>query len=433
MNVVVLLVLLFLGWFLNLMAGRTPTGYGDQAVVVLGFALIGAAAVGRLARRGRLPMITGYLLAGLAFGPHLAGSLSPQLTLFTPEVLQQLRLIDDLALGLIAFTAGGELKMSTLRPRLRAILAVSGVQALVVTLGVGLVAFALGPHLSFLAGKPQTFWLAAAIVLGITALAPSPATTIAVINESEARGPFATVAMGTTVTNDVLSLLLFSGSLMFVNQLLQPETAVDLAVLGLVVWEVLGSLIAGLLLGLALRGYIRHIGRELPLLILALAFVSMQAAAALHLSGILVCLAAGFYVENFTAHGEAMITAVDRYSLPVYIVFFTLAGAKIDLPVLRQMWAATLILVLARGLFLFAGARLGGRLGRAEPTVRREIWKALVGQAGISLGLAVIVGQSVPEIGPALQTLLIALIAVHQLIGPILLRQALARSGEAKP
>jgi NhaP-type Na+/H+ or K+/H+ antiporter len=427
-KIIVLAVLLFLVYLIHAVGADAPRPYGDEAVMVFGFALIVAWMFGQLTARLGLPMLTGYLLTGFLFGPHVIGALNPHLTPFTGRALADLSLIDNLALGLIAFTAGGELKVASLRPQLRTIGLISGVQSAMVSVGVGAGFLALSPHLPFLAAQTFSVRLAAALIVGVCAVAPSPAANIAVITELGARGPFPTLAMGATVLNDVITILMFSVALLAAGKLLAPAAGFDLGLLGTVLWELVGSLGIGLLLGWLLRLYIRYVGRELPILMLALSFLANEAADHFHLSGILLCLAAGFYVENYTEHGPDMVAALRRYRLPVFIVFFTLAGAKIDLPLLRQIWPVTLAVVALRVALIFVGCRAGARLAHAPPVERDLIWMVLVAQAGVSIGLANIVGESVPLIGRDLQTLGIAIVGCNELIGPVLMRYALTHA-----
>ncbi|HPQ70225.1 MAG TPA: cation:proton antiporter [bacterium] len=405
--------------------------YGDEAIMVLGFVLLCSWLAGRLTARLRMPMINGYLLAGLFFGPYVLGALSARLSLFSPATIEQLSLIDGLALGIIAFTAGGELRLRELRARLKNILAVTLFQSLIVFTGVFGLLLILAPHLPLTAGRPMPFMIAVAMLLGMSAVAKSPATTIAVITEMNARGRLTTLMLSVTMLKDVIVLILFSVGVILARMLIAPEGGFDVHTLLLIAWEVIGSLLIGVLVGLALSLYIKYVGRELPILVLTVSYLATYLGEAAHLSGILVCMAAGFTVENFSAHGERLIAAIEKYSLPIFIVFFTVAGAKINVPALRAMGVVALLLVGSRLLFTFLGTYVGSRLSGGDRHERRLGWMGFIGQAGVTLSLALIIERIIPDIGGQLSTLIIAAIAVNQIIGPILLRFALVRSGEA--
>lgn len=405
--------------------------YGDEAIMVLGFVLLCSWLLGRLAARLRMPMINGYLLAGLLFGPYMLGALSAHLNLFSEATIEQLSLIDGLALGIIAFTAGGELRLRELRARLKTILSITFWQSIIVFVGVLVLFVVLAPFLPLTVGQAFPFVLAVALVLGMSAVAQSPATTIAVITEMNARGPQTTLMLSVTMLKDIVVLILFSIGIIFARMLLAPSGGFEVKVLMLIAWEVIGSLGIGLLVGLALSLYIKYIGRELPILVLTVSYLATYLGEATHLSGILVCMAAGFFVENFSRHGERLIEAIEKHSLPIFIVFFTVAGAKIDIPALRAVWLAAIVLVGSRLLFTYLGTYTGSKLVGGDSVERHWSWMGYIGQAGLNIALALIIERTIPVIGGQLSTLIIAAIAVNQIVGPIMLRLALLRTGEA--
>lgn len=430
-GVIVFVVLLCLIYIVHAIDVFHFHAYGDEAIMVLGFVLLCSWLTGRLTARLRMPMINGYLLAGLFFGPYVLGALSAQLSLFSPATIEQLSLIDGLALGIIAFTAGGELRLRELRTRLKSIFSITSFQSLIVFIGVFALLVLLAPYLPLTAGRPLSFAIAVALLLGMSAVANSPSTTIAVITEMGARGPLTTLMLSVTMLKDVIVLILFSLGIVLARILIAPESGFDVQILLLIVWEVIGSLGIGLLLGLVLSLYINYIGRELPILVLTVSYLATYLGEAAHLSGILVCMAAGFYVENFSDYGERLITAIEKHSLPIFIVFFTVAGAKIDIPALRAMGVVALLLVGSRLFFTFLGTYMGSRFSGGDRNERRLGWMGFIGQAGVTLSLALIIERIIPDIGGQLSTLIIAAIAVNQIIGPILLRLVLVRSGEA--
>lgn len=428
----IIVILLFLAFLANLLNIRTTQSFGGEAVMVLGLILISSWILGQAVKKIKAPMITGYLLAGFIFGPYVLGAIAPRLGFFSSTALDQLSLIDSVALGLIAFTAGGELKLSDLRKKLRSILTITTFQTATVFFGVSAVIFILSPWLSLTAGQSTMTVVTIVLLLGIAATANSPSTTVAVITELSAKGPITTIMLSVTVLKDVIVLVLFSVGLLAALVMVKPGVEPDLSILPLIMWEVFGSFAIGVALGYLLSLYIRYVGRELPILILALSFLAMEICALQHLSGILMCMSAGFYVENFTDQGGKMIKAVERYSIPVFIVFFTVAGAKIDVPAIRSMWLIASLMIATRAVFTFIGTWTGSRLSHGSKSEQRLAWTGFIGQAGVTLGLASIIGRAVPDIGSDLQTLIIATIAINQVIGPIAMRWALARAGEAK-
>lgn len=143
-------------------------------------------------------------------------------------------------------------------------------------------------------------------------------------------------------------------------------------------------------------------------------------------------LSTGFFVENVSpVDGEPLLQAFEKVSVPAYALFFSLAGATIHLAELVALWPIALTVVGVRAAGLWGGCLAGARLANAEPEVARYTWLGLISQAGVALGLATVVAQALPEVGEGMLTLFLAMIAIHEVIGPIAFRWALVRSGEA--
>ncbi|HPM75959.1 MAG TPA: cation:proton antiporter [bacterium] len=428
----VFVALVGLLYIVNTIDATNFHAYGDEPIMALGFVLLCSWLAGRLSARLRLPMINGYLLAGLFFGPYVLGALSSRLNLLSPAMVVQLGLIDNMALGIIAFAAGGELRLHELRLRLKTILSITALQSLVVFVGVLSLFVVLAPYMPLTADRSFPFALAVALLLGLSAVAQSPASTIAVITEMNARGPHTTLILSVTMLKDIVVLIFFSVGIIVARMLLSPDEGFNAKVLLLIGWEVIGSLGVGLLIGSLLTLYIRYIGQELPVLVLTVSYLAIYLSNAAHLSGILVCMSAGFFIENFSRHGEQMIQAIEKHSLPIFVVFFTVAGAKIDIPALKLMGVAALLLVASRLLFTYMGTYAGSKLAGGDFLERHVSWMGYNGQAGLNIALALIIERTVPIIGGPLSTLIIAAIAINEIIGPILLRQVLLRTGEAE-
>jgi len=402
------------------------TALGHQATLSLGFVLIFGFLVGHYARQVSLPRITGYILAGILCGPYVGGLLSG-------PAVKELQLIDDLALALIAFTAGGELRIQSLKPRLRGILGITFLQMLVIFVGMAGGVILLAPHIPFLAGQPFSTALAAACVFGLIGMANSPATTVALINEYGARGPFASTILGVTVLKDVVVLVLITLMLPLIQVLAFQGGAVDMGFARDLAWEIGGSLVGGVVLGLLVTLYIRGVGAVLPLFIVGISILVSQVARQFHLEALLLCMVAGFVIENTTSQGDRFIQAIERSALPVYVVFFAIGGASLDLGAVRTAWMVTLALFVLRTVLVWLSTLWGERLSGGENRmVARYGWLGFLAQAGVTLGLASIVAREFPGWGPEVKMVALALIAVNQIVGPVGFRFALLRSGESR-
>jgi hypothetical protein len=205
----------------------------------------------------------------------------------------------------------------------------------------------------------------------------------------------------------------------------------EAALLARLTWQLFGSFAFGGALGAVFALYLRYIGREVAIVLVALCVVISQVGSHLHFEPILVGLAAGLVVENVAPpDGDALKLGVEQSALPILIVFFVAAGASLQLDALAQIGAMAALVSVARMGLMRIGTRLGARISNVEPPVDGLIWMGLVAQAGVTLGLVTVVAREFPEWGVRLQTLVVALIALHQFVGPVLFRNALVRAGE---
>jgi Kef-type K+ transport system membrane component KefB len=408
-----------------------------RSAMTFGFLLLAAYLIGDVLSRIKLPKITGYILAGILFGPHL-------LDLVSAETVRELKLIDDLALTFIAFAAGGELGLEGLRQRRRSITLTISFLTIIVFLGVGAFTLAARPLLPFLDGKPAAHLLAVALLLGTFAVARSPSSAIAIISECKARGPFTEMVLGVTVVMDVLVIIVFAAMVSISQVLITPGAQMDFQFIIMMVVELAGSILGGIVLGGVILLYVRYVRAELLVFVLALAFMvtlfSRQFALMLddfysiplHLEPMLICVTAGFWVRNFSRHGGEFMEIIDRSSLPIYVIFFSLTGAALNVGALGQTWLIALLLVAVRSLLIWMGAYLGGSLSGDPPRLCRMSGLGFITQAGVSLGLAGIVVRSFPDWGAALSTTIVAIVALNQIIGPITFKFALGAVGEAR-
>jgi Kef-type K+ transport system membrane component KefB len=400
-------------------------GYGGQWLLTFGFLILAADTVGGLAASARLPRIAGYLVAGALFGPSLLGTVSTEAT-------EQLAPVSSLAIALIAFLAGAELRWSELRERGVMILRILGIEMLLTLVAVTGLLFALRAYVPFLEGADVTMAIALCLLFASVAVVHSPAVTMALLTETNARGPVARTTLGVVLISDVAVILLFSGVLALARAVAPaPTGGGDLSAAALL-WEIMGALVVGAALGGVVAIYLRFVQRELFLFAMIVAFFGAEVARITHVETLLMLLTAGFVAENVSerATGEAFRSAMERSAAPVFVVFFALAGASMALPDLASLWPLVIPIVVVRLLAIWAGTWLGARWGRASPPERRYVWLGLVSQAGVAIGLATIVAEVYPERGAQIRTLFLAVMAVNQILGPILFRFALDRSGE---
>jgi Kef-type K+ transport system membrane component KefB len=290
--------------------------------------------------------------------------------------------------------------------------------------------YALHSYVPALRDLPVAEVIAFAALFGSIAIVHSPAVTMALMSETGARGPVARTTLGVVLVSDVFVVLLFTGALSLARTLSPPSgTAVGPSV-AQVAWEVLGAGLIGAILGAAVALYLRFVGRELMLFAVLVAFFGLEIARLAHVEMLLTLLVMGFVTENISEHGEALRAATERSAAPIFVVFFALAGARIDLATVTPLLPLVIPIAVVRAAAIWQGVRLGARWAGVVGDERRLVWLGLVSQVGVAIGLAAIVADAYPVRGAELSGMLLALIALNQTIGPILFRRALAAAGE---
>ncbi len=411
--------------------------HGAAVTMSFGFIILAAYLLAGLFARLKLPKITGYIIAGILLGPSLLGLLGK-------DVVTELRLIDDLALTFIALAAGGELRLGMLRERRWSIIATLTSLLLVVFFGVTFSLFALRSFFPFTGGLGTAESIALVAISGAIAVARSPSSVIAIISETRARGPFTEMVLGVTVALDVMAIFLFAIVLSIAEVILSEGREFNIMFIGGIASEVAASVVLGLLLGKGIALYLERVRTGLTIFTLGVAFLITKLSHALaalldanlgvhfHLEPMLICLTAGFVVQNFSREGAGFMRVIDRSSLPIYVIFFAMSGAGLELAALRTTWYWALVLVGLRALFVYLGGIIGGTLARDPIKFRRVSGLSFLTQAGVSLGLVKLMMDRLPDFGPSYATLLVATITINQVIGPVGFKSALNYVGESR-
>lgn len=393
------------------------------ATMALGFLLIVAALFGEAGERVHIPRVTGYLLVGLAFGPSVLNVISAPMT-------NQLRLVNGLAVALIAFSAGMELDLPGLRKQAKSLARHGGVLIGVVFLGLLAVGIAVSPFLELTAGREWPHRIAIMLVLAAVMATFSPTVTMAVLSETRARGPLASRVLELVVIGDLAVVLIFTVATTAARML--GGSGVDFAgAAGHMAWELIGSPLVGIATGLGIYAYRRFVDRRSGLVVAAACLVLAEIGGRMGLSALLSCLTAGLVVRNLAPDAaHQMEQLIDRVRLPVLVLFFAAAGASLHLHDLVTLWPVVIGLVLVRGALVIAGNNAGVKYAKFEPHVGRHVPLGLFSQAGVTIGLAVIVGREFGEWGASLETLFVATISLHEIIGPVAFRYGLGKLGE---
>jgi Kef-type K+ transport system membrane component KefB len=431
----ILVLVLLMGGAYLLEPLRVPTEgvIAPKSLLLFGILLLVADTLGALAHDLKFPRIVGYVVAGAALGPSITG-------IVPFDVLEDMGMMKNLALGLIGLLAGAELRVDDLRQRWRAVVSILTLQVLFVGLALLPAMALLRPVLPF-GNLPWLPFIAVAGLLAVMMMANSPMVVLALLAEGHSRGPLAKTTLSVVLVADVVVIFLFTVALSGASSALELGAAGGASgainhfdgagiFFGLMK-EIGGSLLAGGLIGAIMALYVRYVKRELVLFAVVVVFATAAAADTLHFELLLSLLVAGFLFENVApVRAEPMLKALEYASTPVFVVFFALTAAELRLGSFAALWLPVLVLVLVRGGAVWGANRLGSRLGGAEPVVERYGWTGLIPQAGVSLGFAAIVAREFPAIGATLMALTVGVVTVNTTVGPILFRLALGRAGE---
>jgi Kef-type K+ transport system membrane component KefB len=363
-------------------------------------------------------------VAGLALGPSLSG-------IVPAGVLDDLSMMKRLAVGLIGLLAGAELRLSDLRARHRAVLGILVVQGGAVLLTLWALALVSRDWLPFLQGLTGTALAFVALLFAAILTVNSPMVTLALLEETKADGPMARTILGVVLLADVAVILLFTAAFSLARASLGGQTAGAIEILGHLLREVMGSILAGALVGGVLTLYLRFVKRELVVFAVVVVFATAGAAQGLGFELLLSLLVAGFLVENVApVRAEPLVQTLHRMAVPVFVVFFAMAGAELRIQEFAAMWPLVVTVVAVRAGAIFVSTKFGARLAKAEPEVQRYGWTGLVSQAGAAFGLAAAVADRLPVLGLAMQTATVGVISVNTLLGSTLFRRGLDRAGE---
>ncbi len=381
-------------------------------LTTLGAIFLAGLAADVLGRRTRLPRVTLLLLLGVCVGPL-------GLDLFHASSVAWFPFVADLALVMVAFLLGGELTLALLRDHGRAVLVISivvvGVTAAVVAAGL----LALGWPISV------------ALLLAAISTSTDPAAVSDVVHETRSRGPFTKTLIGVVAIDDAWGIIVMSIALALVLGLQSPDAAQGVVVEGLL--ELGGAIIVGAAIGIPIALLTGRVRIGEPTQAEALGGVLLCGGVALlfDVSFLLAAMTMGVVVANLARHHRRPFRAIEGIEWPLLVLFFVLSGASLDLSQQGAAAGLTLAYVSLRVLGRLVGGWLGSRLAGTSESVR-TVGVALLPQAGIAIGMALVVSQRVPELGAEILTATVGGTIVFELFGPILTRLVLTRSGEAK-
>lgn len=367
----------------------------------------------RVMKKISLPNVTGYLIAGLIAGPYC-------LKLYNSENLDALSIITNVALGFIAFSIGGEFKLSSLKQL--------GAKIFVITVFEAVGASVLVIAVLVLFRFPLTL----ALVLGAIASATAPAATLMVVRQYKAQGPVTSTLLPVVAIDDAVCLMLFS-ILSSVAKSLESEGGFNLyqTILKPII-EIVLSLVIGFVLGIILSigtKFFKSRANRISLVVTAV-FLGVGISDKFGLSSLLLCMAIGAALANYSPVSDPVMDGSERWTPPLFMLFFVISGAQFNFSVLKTVGAVGVIYILMRSFGKYFGAMLGCKIAGTEKTVRQYLGITLLPQAGVAIGMAQLSLTVVPEYGEQIRAVVLCATLVYELVGPLLTKLSLQKAGE---
>ena len=379
--------------------------------------------VGRLAKLVRLPNVTAYLVAGLLIGPCVG-------RLVSKETLESFSIITTIALGFIAFSIGGSFKFANIKKIGGKVITITMFQALTTVIFVDICLLAL------------TFFglttVSEALVLGAIATATAPAATLMVVKQYKAKGPVTDALLPVVALDDAVGLMVFAISNSIAIALYNNEGVSVKSILLEPLLEIVLSVAIGFVIGLLLALCVRFFHSRANKLCLIITAVLAGVGASLafdeflgvSLSSLLVCMMTGATFCNLRKDSDVITESSERWTPPLFLLFFVLSGADLDVGVITSVGVVGIVYLVARSLGKWTGAFLGSAVTKADPNIKKYLGFALLPQAGVAIGMAQIVAKEFPEIASTITTVVLCATLIYELFGPVITKIALQKAGE---
>lgn len=400
---------------------------------LIGFLIVAIAAneIAKIFQKIKFPLITGLIITGIIAG-------SSVLNFITQEEITELNFLNEIALSIIAFSAGSELYLNELRSRINSIKWMTIGQLVITFVMSSIVIYFVADQIPFMANMPSTHKIAVAVLFATIFVARSPSSAIAVINEMRANGPFTKTVMGVTVVKDVLVIILFAISLSIAKAFIHDE-AITLLFFVILFFELLVSFGLGYLLGKILQvpflTKADKIIKGIAIILIGYSvylfshFVSITTLEIFHhefvLEPLLICIIGSFVLTNYSKHRIEFSKTLKEISPIIYIVFFTLTGASLSIQILISVFGIAVALFFLRLITMFFGGIFGVYAANDFKKYALIAWMPYLTQAGVAIGLATIISEEFPIWGHQFEAIIIAIIVINQLVGPPLFKWAL--------
>ncbi len=388
--------------------------FAKDVLLSLGTAILIGLVFNRIVKKLGLPSVTGYLVAGVIIGPSF-------LNVIPVAWIEELTLLVNVALGFIAFSIGGEFRLSKIRKIGKSVIIITFFQALATTVLVDVGLLLLG------------FEPAVAISLGAIATATAPAATLMVVRQYNAKGPVTNMLLPVVALDDAIGLMIFSISLSIAKLSVSAESVNVAVMLFEPFKEIVLSLVVGAIIGTALTfglGFFHSRSNRLTSIICAV-FLGTSLASMFNLSSLLLCMSIGAVMANFYPESEKMLDVTDHWTPSVFLLFFVISGAELDLRLLPSIGLLGIMYIVLRSVGKYTGAWLGASVVHEDHNIRKYLGVALLPQAGVAIGMSQIVVSALPaELGSRIRAVVLCATLIYELVGPLLTKLVLTKAGE---
>ena len=405
-----------------------------EILIQLSLSLVGGLLMSRLAKRLNLPAVTAYLIAGLLLGPYCLGALNLfHLGFSSAQEVASLDIVSQVALGFIAFTIGNEFRLEQLKHMGRQAITVGILQAVVTTILVDIALVAV----HFI--NPGLISISSAITLGAIAAATAPAATLMVVRQYKADGPLTKLLLLVVAIDDAVGLVLFSASF-GVAVALESGTISLMTVLVEPLVEITLSLVLGAFAGWLLYRVEKYFHSRSKRLSISIGFVLLTVGLSMadfHVAGVhcgfsllLVCMMTGTVFCNICDFSEELMNRVDGWTAPLFVLFFVLSGAELNLKILSNpvVLLIGVVYIISRSLGKYVGAYSSCAMTQCSDKIKKHLGITLLPQAGVALGMA-LTAQQLAD-GEVVRSVVLFSVLVYELVGPTLTKRSLIAAGE---
>ncbi len=403
---------------------------GIQILFYAGIVLIIGLLFGKIAKAIKMPNVTGYLIGGLLFGPSLFGLIFGN-GLISADAIAGLSLVSNVALGFIAFSIGNELKLSYFKRVGPGPIIIATLESLFAIL------FVFGGIMIYLwiAGQVDNFHIRFALVLAAIAAATAPAATLMVVRQYKAKGPLTDTLMSVVALDDGTAIMFFGIFVAIAKALSRTEAATTPIILQVFepLWEIVMSLGIGGILGLIIVfGCKWFTGRGNRIsLVVAAVFLCVYLADIAGASPLLACMAMGAVFANLSPVYDLVSGLIYFVTPPIYIMFFVLNGADLNLSVLKQIGIVGIIYVVLRVVGKIFGAWFGAKISKADKVISKYLGFALIPQAGVAIGLSLVAVDILDfETAGMIRAIILCATLIYELVGPLVTKITLKKAGE---